>query len=80
METLKMEKPKEVVWDYDKDADMLYISFGPPQEALTMDLGAGVLVRYLERTSRLVGFTIVGVSEVLGHPASAGNQAGRASG
>jgi uncharacterized protein YuzE len=66
-----MEKPKEVTWDYDKEADTLYISFGPPQEALSMDIGAGILARYLEKSGKLVGFTIIGVSDALGlqhHP------------
>lgn len=67
METLKMERPKEVIWDYEREADVLYISFGSPQKALTMDLGIGILARYLEKTGKLVGFTIVGVSEVLQH-------------
>jgi len=65
MESLKMERPKEVTWDYDKKADVLYISFGKPREALTMDLGGEILARYLEKTGKLVGFTIIGLSEVL---------------
>ncbi len=60
METLKLEEPKAVNWDYDAEADVLYISFGDPEPALTLDLGAGVLARYRESDNAPVGFTIVG--------------------
>lgn len=65
MEALKMEKPKNVSWEYDEGADVLYISFGVPKKALGMDLGSGIVVRYDEKTGDLVGFTIVGVKSVL---------------
>lgn len=65
METLKMKKPKQVTWDYDKEADTLYISFGEPKRALTLDLGGGILARYSEKTKEFVGFTIVGISEII---------------
>lgn len=60
METLKLERPKAVNWDYDEEADVLYISFGDPQPALTLDLGEGVLARYRESDNSLVGFTVIG--------------------
>jgi len=65
METLKMEIPQQVTWDYDDEADALYISFGKPQPALTEDIGRGILARYLEDSGELVGFTIIGVSQVI---------------
>ena len=65
MEVLKMKKPGQVTWDYDKEADTLYISFGEPRPALTLDLGSGILARYLEKTKEFVGFTIIGVSQIL---------------
>jgi uncharacterized protein YuzE len=65
MATLKMEKPRKVTWDYDREADTLYISFGKPQPALTLDLGEGMLARYLEEDGELVGFTIIGVSRIV---------------
>ena len=46
METLKVKKPEKVSWHYDKEADTLYLSFGKPVPALTLDLGSGVLARY----------------------------------
>ena len=65
METLKLESPEAVNWEYDSETDVLYISFGKPQAALTMDLGGGVLARYLEESGTLVGFTVMGVGQVL---------------
>ena len=65
METLKMEIPQQATWDYDDEADTLYISFGKPQPALTEDIGEGILARYLEDSGELVGFTIIGVSQVI---------------
>jgi len=65
METLKLEEPRAVSWEYDEDADVLYISFGEPEPALTLDLGEGVLARYREADNRLVGFTIIGAGSRL---------------
>ena len=66
VETLKMEKTGRVNWDYDKEADTLYISFGKPVPALTLDLGNGVLARYLRDSDKLVGFTITSVKQIVG--------------
>jgi len=63
MEQLLMKKPKQVIWNYDQGADVLYLSFGEPQKALTMDLGSGVLARYVD--GKIVGFTLIGLKEVL---------------
>ncbi len=67
MATLKMERPRKATLDYDREADTLYVSFGKPVPALTMDLGNGVLARYVKDTGELVGFTIVGVHQMVGH-------------
>ncbi|MBI4339266.1 MAG: DUF2283 domain-containing protein [Chloroflexi bacterium] len=66
MNTLKMHRPGKVTWDYDREADTLYISFGKPVPALTMDLGGGLLARYIKDTGELVGFTIAGVRKMVG--------------
>jgi uncharacterized protein YuzE len=63
-------EPRAVNWDYDEEADVLYISFGDPEPALTLDLGEGVLARYRESDNALVGFTIVGAGTRLGHKPS----------
>jgi uncharacterized protein YuzE len=50
--------------DYDKDADVLYISFKRPQNANDTDvLDDGVLVRY--RNHEIVGITVIGASRWL---------------
>lgn len=67
MATFRMQLPKKATWDYDREADALYISFGKPVPALTIDLGNGVLARYVKDTDELVGFTIVGVHHLVGH-------------
>ena len=42
METLNItEKKNKINWDYDADADVLYISFGNPKNAEGIDIGEG---------------------------------------
>ncbi len=54
--------PASRFWvDYDKEADVLYISFARPQEATdTETTDEGLLLRY--RDSQLVGVTILDAS------------------
>jgi len=60
METLKMiEKKENLQWDYDADADVLYISIGKPQKAEGIDLGNGVIVRVNPTTHEIIGFTLL---------------------
>ena len=70
--TLKLRDDECVTWDYDEEADVLYISFGQPKPALALDFPEGVLVRYREEDGLLVGFTIIGVSEMLKTKAAGG--------
>lgn len=47
--------------DYDRDADVLYVSFQRPQRATdTREEGEGILVRY--RGRRIVGVTVLNAS------------------
>lgn len=59
------DKKKDLTWDYDDEADALYISIGEPQQALGVDIGEGALVRYKEATGEVVGLTLLGVKERL---------------
>ena len=59
-------------WEYDVDADVLYLSHGEPREAVGVDAGDGLIFRYDEATDTLVGLTIVGVRARL-TPASSGS-------
>jgi len=62
METLKiLEKPQEITWDYDEDADVLYLSIGQPRPAVGVDIGEGMVVRYDENRKELVGLTVIGL-------------------
>jgi len=55
--------PKNKLWiDYDKEADVLYISFDRPQKATDSEmLDNGVLLRY--KSDKLVGMTILEASK-----------------
>ncbi|MEW6027718.1 MAG: DUF2283 domain-containing protein [Planctomycetota bacterium] len=64
METLKiLEKKTNLNWEYDEDADVLYVSIGNPRKAIGVDIGKGVIVRYDEPKREVVGLTIIGVKE-----------------
>lgn len=66
MEALKiLEKPSEITWDYDEEADVLYISIGAPRQALGVDIGDGVILRYDEAAKEVMGLTLIGLSERL---------------
>jgi uncharacterized protein YuzE len=62
MEAVKiLEKRERVNWDYDEEADVLYLSIGKPRKAAGVDIGQGVVVRYDEKKKEVVGLTILGV-------------------
>lgn len=66
MEALKiLEKPGEITWDYDEEADVLYLSVGEPTAALGVDIGEGVILRYDEARKEVVGLTLIGLRERL---------------
>ncbi|MDZ7262654.1 MAG: DUF2283 domain-containing protein [candidate division KSB1 bacterium] len=53
-------KDRNVDWDYDEEADVFYISFGKPVEAVGIDMGKGIILRYSEKLAE-VGETIYGM-------------------
>jgi len=62
MEAIRiLEKPTAITWDYDEDADVLYLSLGAPQPAVGVDIGEGVIVRYDEARQEVVGLTVLGL-------------------
>lgn len=66
MEAIKIPDKKENLdWDYDEEADVLYISIGKPKKAVGVDIGKGDIVRYVEKTGEVVGLTLIGVRERL---------------
>ena len=64
MEVLKiLEKPEKIDWEYDEEADVLYISVGAPKPAVGVDIGQGVIGRYDEAGNEVVGLTVIGLRE-----------------
>ena len=61
MEALRILEGKPALkWEYDEEADVLYISVGQPRPAVGVDIGEGVIVRYDEKKRAVVGLTILG--------------------
>ena len=60
----QIEKLEKSSWEYDEEADVLYISFGKPEKAISVDLGSGIIARQSE-SGKLVGFTILGLKKIL---------------
>ena len=58
-----LKLPATKLWiDYDKDADVLYISFERPQKSTDSEMTQdGVLYRY--RDNKIVGITVLDASE-----------------
>lgn len=64
MEPIELSLAKEAPrGSYDEGADVLYISLGEPRPALGVDVGDGLIVRYIEETNEIVGVTIIGLRE-----------------
>lgn len=62
MDPMKLlEAETELDWSYDAEADALYVSFGAPREAVGIDIGDGVIVRYDEQAAEVVGLTVIGL-------------------
>jgi uncharacterized protein YuzE len=55
------EKPGSLEWDYDAEADVLYLSLGTPREAEGVDVGEGVVLRYDPAQREVVGLTVLGL-------------------
>jgi len=56
-----LEKPATISWDYDEEADVLYLSLGEPRPAVGTDIGEGIVVRYDEINKEVVGLTLIGL-------------------
>ena len=55
-----LEGKPSLNWEYDEEADVLYISVGKPRPAVGVDIGEGVTVRYDDKKNEVVGVTIIG--------------------
>ena len=58
-----IEAGRRLDWQYDQDADVLYILADTPQSSLGVDIGEGVIVRYDEARGEVTGITIVGLRD-----------------
>jgi uncharacterized protein YuzE len=56
-----LKKPTNINWDYDEEADVLYLSIGEPELASGIDVGEGTILRYNEDRNEVVGVTLVGL-------------------
>ena len=56
-----LEKPADVSWDFDEEADVLYLSVGEPRPAVGVDIGEGVVARFDEENNEVVGVTLMGL-------------------
>lgn len=60
-----MEKSKIFI-SYDKEADVVYLSFGKPLKAEGEEIQDGVFARYSQDNGALVGLTIINFSKKFG--------------
>ncbi|MBE9137653.1 DUF2283 domain-containing protein [Nodosilinea sp. LEGE 07088] len=61
MDRLKiLQASNQTSWDYDDEADILYLSVGEPRPAVGIGIGDGVVLCYDEATQEAVGLTVVG--------------------
>jgi uncharacterized protein YuzE len=56
-----LERPGTLEWNYDAEADVLYVSLGSPRAAEGVDVGEGVVVRYDPEQREVVGLTVIGM-------------------
>jgi len=55
---------EKITFDYDEEADVLYVSLGRPKGAFTKEIG-NVGIHIDPKTKKIVGFTILSFLEVL---------------
>ena len=75
--TLKVHEDQCLTWDYNGEADVLYVSFGEPRAALAIDMGEGVLILRREEDGEMVGITIIGAADMLQRKVSPARDIGR---
>lgn len=57
---------KKISISFDKEADVMYLSFGKPVKAEGEEIEEGVFARYDPKSKKLVGLTIVNFSKKFG--------------
>ena len=51
---------------YDREADVLYLTLGQPQEAISREMGDDVLLRVHPQTGEVVGLTVLNFASRFG--------------
>lgn len=54
---------KKISISYDKEADVMYMSFGEPVKAEAEEIEEGIFARYHPKSKELVGFTVLNFSK-----------------
>ena len=49
---------KNIIFDHDKEADVLYVTLGKPREAVVEEKG-NIGIRIDEKTNEIIGLTII---------------------
>ncbi len=65
LEKIILPENKKVNSFFDKDADVLYISFGEPVYSEVLENGSDTLIRFDPETSEITGVTILNFSDKL---------------
>ncbi len=47
---------------YDRDGDVLYLTIGEPQEAVSREMGNDILLRVHPQTGKIVGLTVLNLA------------------
>ena len=62
MEAVKiLDKADRIDWEYDEEADVLYLSVNTPTPAVGIDIGDSIILRYDEPNRKIAGVTILGM-------------------
>jgi len=65
-----MSMDNELMLGYDREADVLYLSFGEPQRGMEYtEVGNDIVLRVHPQTRRIVGVTIIDFAEHFSTPA-----------
>jgi uncharacterized protein YuzE len=63
MEKIKLPQGQIVNSYYDKDVNVLYLSFGEPKPSEVIDTGGDLLIRFDPKSGKVTGFTVLNFSE-----------------
>lgn len=57
---------RKILISFDKEADVMYLSFGKPVKAEGEEIEEGVFARYDPKSKKLVGLTVINFSKKFG--------------